>query len=385
MTTRPGSTLSPDAVAIWRAARVPVAIALVVVAVAVVTALVTGTGDGGVLHPEDTGAAGGRALARILAAEGVEVDLVETTADAVRAGDDQDTTLLVVRPWMLRPSQVEALAGLDAGELVLVEPDGDTLAGLAPSLGHDLEVDVTERAPGCRPLADVGTADLGGTTFTTGTGTGGTDRCYDGTLVRTTAGGRAVTVLGTGTPLHNRHLDEVGNAALSLRLLGRTGRLVWYVPSYTDPALDGERRPLSELVPAGWKFAAVQLGIAAVLLALWRSRRLGPVVAEPLPVVVRGAETIEGMARLYRRAGARDRAADALRQAATARLAAMVDGRPLADAVAHRTGRDPAAVRHLLGPDDPHDPAEHDVPADDAALVRLADALDALEKEVRRT
>ena len=46
-----------------------------------------------------------------------------------------------------------------------------------------------------------------------------------------------------------------------------------------------------------------------LLLALWRARRLGPVVAEPLPVVVRAAETVEGRARLYRRGGARGQAA----------------------------------------------------------------------------
>ena len=55
--------------------------------------------------------------------------------------------------------------------------------------------------------------------------------------------------------------------------------------------------------------------VAVLLLALWRARRLGPVVTEPLPVVVRAAETVEGRARLYRRGGARDTAAEALRGA----------------------------------------------------------------------
>jgi hypothetical protein len=68
------------------------------------------------------------------------------------------------------------------------------------------------------------------------------------------------------------------------------------------------------------KFGVVQLLVALGVLALWRGRRLGPVVEEPLPVVVRAAETVEGRSRLYRKAGARDVAAEALRRAAVRRL-----------------------------------------------------------------
>jgi hypothetical protein len=118
-----------------------------------------------------------------------------------------------------------------------------------------------------------------------------------------------------------------------------------------------------------------------VLVAVWRARRLGPVVTEPLPVVVRAAEATEGRARLYRRARARDRAADALRGAAVSRLAPRFglgtapDPQALAESLARHTGRPPHLVADLLyGP----------VPDDDAGLVALADALDALEEEVRR-
>ena len=123
--------------------------------------------------------------------------------------------------------------------------------------------------------------------------------------------------------------------------------------------------------------------VAVLLLALWRARRLGPVVAEPLPVVVRAAETVEGRARLYRRAGARGTAAEALRAGvrrpagARARPAApRRSRRPWSTAVAgtHRPDRAPRSAALLYGA----------APADDAALVRLADDLDALEREVRR-
>ena len=378
------TAVSPDAAVIWRAARGPVVIALVIVTVAIGIALLTAGGEGGALHPEGVGPTGSRALARIVEAEGVRVELVDTTADAVLAARGGDVTLLVTRSGLLRPSQLDAVAEAGATDLVLVAPADEALAALAPSLHEASAVEVTEREPGCDLAAaeQAGVADLGGTGYRT---TDAADRCYDDTLVRVGSGGGTVTVLGSGTPLHNRHLDEDGNAALAMGLLGRHERLVWYVPTPGDPATAGEQRPLAELVPVEWRFGAIQLAVAVVLLALWRARRLGPVVVEPLPVAVRGAETVEGLARLYRRAGARDRAADALRGAASSRIAAMVGSRPedTAAAVAGRTGRHPDDVRRLL--DGASGPSGTDVPADDAALVRLADQLDALEKEVRGT
>jgi hypothetical protein len=98
-------------------------------------------------------------------------------------------------------------------------------------------------------------------------------------------------------------------------------------------------------------------------------------------VVVQAAETVEGRARLYRRSRARDTAAESLRGARRVRLGRLL-GLParsaptaLVDAAAARAGRDPGAVAGLL---------YGAAPADDAALVRLADDLDALDREVRR-
>ena len=109
--------------------------------------------------------------------------------------------------------------------------------------------------------------------------------------------------------------------------------------------------------------------VAVLLVAFWRGRRLGPVVAERLPVVVRAAETVEGRGRLYRARRARDRAAAALGAgrstgsppgSASPRRRA---GRRVVAAIAVRTGQDPQEVgAALYGPP----------PADDAGLVGLA-------------
>ena len=123
----------------------------------------------------------------------------------------------------------------------------------------------------------------------------------------------------------------------------------------------------------------LQLCLAVLLIAVWKGRRVGPLVAEKLPVVVRASETVEGRGRLYRSRRARDRAAQALRGAALHRLlprlgvGADTSTPALVIAIAQRSRSDPDTVRHILfGPS----------PATDADLVHLARALDDIERQV---
>jgi uncharacterized protein DUF4350 len=367
----------------WRAIRIPVVALAVLVLVSLALAVVTSRNRGGLLDPRAYDPQSSRALAQLLAAEGVRVQLVTTLADA-RAAAGDEATLLVARPELVPPNQLTTLRG-SARELVLISPGPDVLRSLAPPVSLRGSTEVRDRAPGCEfPLAvAAGDADLGGALYTAAEGAA---LCYtDGglaSLVRVPAGGDgpAVTVLGAPAPLTNDKLDENGNATLALRLLGQQPVLVWYLPSLSDPALGGGTRSLTSLLPQGLKLAAVQIGVAVALFALWRARRLGRIVAEPLPVVVRAAETVEGRARLYRRSRARDQAADALRTTARTRLVHGLglphgaEPQTLVEAVAERAGRPRAEVAAVLygAP-----------PGDDAALVRLADALDALREEVR--
>ena len=114
---------------------------------------------------------------------------------------------------------------------------------------------------------------------------------------------------------------------------GRTGCMPR--PGALAPAAS---RPAGRVAPArpASSWPCWQLVIALALLALARARRLGRLVVEPLPVVVRAAESVEGRARLYRSGNARGRAADALRAGPRDRLA------PRAGAAAGRDARRPA-------------------------------------------
>jgi hypothetical protein len=369
----------------WRSARGPLVVALVVVLGALVLALVAGGRPAGRLDPRSPTPSGSRAVAEVLRDQGVTVDLATTTA-AVRRLADPGTTVLVTDPELLADSQAAAVRDSGA-DLVVVEALRPERFARTVSAGSASPPEV--RRPGCRlaPASRAGSADAGagGYRVDAGADSGGTRLCYardgEASLVRVRDGNRTVTLLASGVALTNRRFGEEGNASLALGLLGGHDRLVWYLPSLSDvPATDAQES-VYDLVPDGVWWGLVQLGVAVVLLALWRARRLGPVVPEPLPVVVQAAETVEGRARLYRRSRARDTAAESLRGARRVRLGRLL-GLParsaptaLVDAAAARAGRDPGAVAGLL---------YGAAPADDAALVRLADDLDALDREVRR-
>ena len=162
--------------------------------------------------------------------------------------------------------------------------------------------------------------------------------------------------------------------------LGAHDRLVWLVPDPFDTSLadDGSTTPGLSL-PPWFGVVALQALVVLLVVVLWRGRRLGPLVTEDLPVIVRAAETTRGRGRLYRRAGARGHAAAGLRASAADRLAHRLglprsaDAPTVVDAVARATGRPGDQVAQLLyGPP----------PADDAALLELARHLDRIESEV---
>jgi hypothetical protein len=379
------------ALAGWRQWRAPVVVVLVVLLGGLVVALlqvrppVTGP-----LDPNDTGPAGAHALAALLQTRGQTVTRAGSAAAAAAQARSPGTTLVVTSPHQLSGDDLAILARLPAA-LVLVAPGHDALAALAPAVTLAGPAGPVRDLPprcGLHGAAAAGTADLGGLLLRSAAA--GAWHCYPPSaaapasfsfVVRYDGPGHLVTVLGTDAPLANQNLGASGNAALALNLLAASPRIVWLVPGPLATAAAGPpgQRSLTSLVPGPVYAVAIQLGIVVLVLALWRMRRLGPLVTEPLPVVVRACETVEGHGRLYRSRRARDRAAAALRDAALGRIVARlglprgVTAGAACQELASRTGRDPGEIRAVLfGP----------VPGDDAALVKLAADLDALEGQV---
>lgn len=394
-TTTGTTAVSPTSHQVWTRSRGILLVLVILVVAGFVIAVIRSGGGHGRLDPRSTDPSGSRAVAELLKDRGVTTRVVTTLDEAVTA-TGPDSTLLVAGPDLLTGRQqavLRAAMASSGGRTVLVAPGRSSVGALAPGASADAPAPVSAREPQCAfPAARrAGSADLGGWRYTTDSALG-SDSCYlvDGlpTLLRIDDAGTGDTVLlGAPDVLYNERLDDQGNASLALQLLGSRPHLVWYLPSLSDGSADGEARGEGEagigrLIPSGWLWGTLQLAVAAVLAAVWRARRLGPLVSERLPVAVRASESSEGRARLYRRANARDHAASALRQAARSRLAPLL-GVTLADAHSPEALL-PAVSAHLRDGDrDLRTLLFGPAPADDAALIRLADQLDALEREVR--
>ncbi|MEU8672928.1 DUF4350 domain-containing protein [Streptomyces anulatus] len=410
-TTASPTSTAPTPGQVWTRARGILAVVLILVVAGITFAVVRSGTNHGQLDPRSADPKGSRAVAELLKARGISVT-VATTLDEATAATGPDTTLLVVGPNLLTRSQqlrLDETASASAGRTLLIAPGPAATTRLAPGVRAEPHHAVSALAPSCElPAARLaGTADMGGIRYTTQAPNAIT--CYPAAghpslVVLPTGAGGDTVLLGAPDLLHNERLDKQGNASLALQLLGSRPHLVWYLPSLTDPSAttdddspgdENAEQPENEarddatdessfldLVPSGWLWGTLQLTLAAVLAAVWRARRLGPLVTERLPVAIRASESAEGRSLLYRKAKARDRAADALRAATRTRIAPLA-GVPARDA--HTPDVLLAAVSARITTPD------HDVstllfgtaPPTDAALVLLADQLDALEREVR--
>ncbi|MFJ6851214.1 DUF4350 domain-containing protein [Streptomyces sp. NPDC091271] len=389
---------------IWRRVRGLLLALLILVVAGVALAAVRSGGQHGRLDPRSADPYGSRAVAELLKDRGISVDVV-TTLDEATGALGPDATLLVTGPNVLTAHQQRRLhtatAG-SAGRTVLIAPGSPSVARLAPGVHPEAHGPVTARPPRCElPAArTAGTSDMGGIHYATDARRA--TACYpdNGLASLLVLPGRSTgdtVLLGSPDFLYNDRLDQQGNASLGLQLLGSRPHLVWYLPSLDDPSAaeggaagqddnsdggtEGESGFLG-LIPSGWLWGTLQLALAAVLAAVWRARRFGPLVTEHLPVAVRASESAEGRARLYRKADARDRAAAELRSATRNRISSLLGVSPRD--TDSRAVLLPAVARRLSNPgDDLSDLLFGAAPADDAALVLLTDQLDALEREVR--
>jgi len=365
----------------WARNRLLVVIAGVVV-LAVVILFLTGrpSHSKAFLEPGNPDPLGAQAVARVLPEHGVTTDVVRSERGFAGAPVDVRTTVVVTSADQLGNATSRELArrAAAAGHVVLVDPQPATLRAFGLPLTRELLAGTTGACglpllTGLRP--DVSGAVGYRTTPLTARG------CFAGTrgdgFSAIVAYGHVV-VVGIPDVFANESITKGDNAAVALRLLGQGDRLVWYVPDASDIPY-GDGGSVSSLLPRWLRPGLLILLGASLALVFWRGRRLGPVVVEPLPVVVRAVETAQSRGRLYRRARDRSHAASILRRRTVARLAAALrlprgaDADTVAVTVSARTSRPLDDVHALLLPSSV---------TDDAGLTRLVSGLDRLEKEV---
>lgn len=408
----PSERASATAGSTARRLRFWAAVAVIVIVGAIITLAVSDTASGGArLDPENPAPVGAMAVAEVLRGRGVEVTVVHTTADAIEAvdaGDPAGTTLVLHDPdAILDDGRLGRVVGI-AATTVLLEPgfaeldaftDGAVApAGVASGLVDAACADATAQRAGsvdgddsvyrvvdagadavaCFTAPDDDAARLVLIDTSGGADGGGSAVEGEGTIEGEAAPSR-VAVLGATTALTNEAAVKAGNGALVLGLLGEHARVIWLVPTIDEYADAASAPTIGELSPE-WVVPFAVLALLVVVAAgIHRGRRFGPLVVEPLPVIVPASETMRGRARLYEQARARLRTADALRIGTVHRLAGAL-GLPAAadlDEVvagsAARLGRSTGEVRDVL---------VGRIPSTDRDLVRLSDDLLRLERDL---
>jgi len=368
-----------------------------IVGISIVLAVLAPRNTDNYLDPAGHGPNGVAALVEVLRDHGVQVELVDTVAglSAALAGSagPAQTTVAIGDSRLLTARGAEAVTRAinGAGRLVLL--DG------APAVLDVIDPDVQVFAAGGRGW-DEFAAECSDSVVRDGAtvgrfdlrliADGGATSCFP--LPRTAGidhGALLVTVpvheglpqtyaVGFGGALTNRYVTDAGHAALGLRLLGAHPRLIFYTPSITDQrAVDGAQEEGPDL-PAWLMPGLVLIGLAVLTLAVVSGRRLGRLVPEPLPVVVKASETTHSRAELYRAAQDRARTADVLRQGTLGRLRSRLrlDTSATPDAVVA------AVAAHGIPLEAARAALDGPPPDTDAALVRLATDLATLEEKV---
>lgn len=381
------ATATPTAPTGWRRRRSTLAVVGALLAAVTLVVLTQGTVSRGAdLDPDNPGPDGAQALARVLADQGVDVQVVRSAEAFDEAFDEaglgDDSFVVVTSSADLGASTTKRL-------LARVTPDGvpivvvDPTSALLPELGVDGDPSRIDVGDGVRgDCADPTYADL--LLVVDDADAVPLPGCFDDALSGADGlddGG--LTLLGAGELMTNDQILRGDNAAIALRLLGRHQHLIWYVASADDQVAD-DGVSVSSLLP-DWIAPGLAIALlSTLLLVVWRGRRLGPLASEPLPVVVKAIETTRSRGRLYRKSGDRAHAAEALRAATRARVAARLRLGPAHDEaavvrdVARHVGRPESEIAALIG-------SSASAPSSDRDLIAVANALAALEEEVRRT
>lgn len=368
-------------------------LAALIVAILTTVTLMTRSPQGNTedLDPANPGYSGGRGLANVLADHGVTVTVVRSQRELLAETLDGTTTVAITRTDRLsgRTAQAALAHAGSAASLVLLDPDPEVIKGMAlPVDSHSTDLaNITADCTGALLGSEFRLAKAGRAYTPTDPGPAASTCFPDvsdggGAMVRLppSQGRPPVTLLGDASLISNGAILTADNAAIALHLFGESDRLVWYVPTVADISA---AESTSRSIAPSWFRPGLALGTSAVvLLCLWRGRRLGRLVTEPLPVIVRAVETTESRGRMYRKSGDRTRALIVLQLATRRRLAAylgLAESTPLssvAAAAAAISGRSYHEVLTLL-----NSPAAQN----DSSLLEIANNLAELEKEVRRT
>ncbi|MDO5024969.1 MAG: DUF4350 domain-containing protein [Trueperella sp.] len=309
--------------AAWAIVFAPLLVALIVLAL-----LFTQQEDMRPLSPQSAQPGGAGALSTILEEQGVTVTMAATPQEAAQIAEQHSTVLLT--PQATASDESIATLTESAAKVIVTGTDADFAAWGFPgttTLAFIDTISAVECAnPNALAAAQIGPIDslyLPATDFfkdsPDSNTTDLTDTCFAadfGAAWGRSAEYQNVVLLPDPQFLSNQHLAKYGNAAFAVRELGSTPQLIWVI-GQDRPEFSGQH----DTVYTDWMVRLFWglLGTIAVY-AIYRGRRFGPLVAEPMPVNVPLSEADTGRAQLYERANDPAYLADLLRASTLAKI-----------------------------------------------------------------
>jgi hypothetical protein len=304
--------------------------------------------DGSPLDPASTGPLGTKGLVRLLERLGGDVAVLDGPPGA---GVD---VALVLADRLGDARREEVLAWVRAGGTLVVTDPSSSLVPV-PVVGELSDPGPGAAGCGIDALEDVGRVEVDGVGFGVGLQERGClgegDRYL---VVAAPAGQGTVVAVGGAGAWVNDHLGDGDNAVLAAALLAPSPGTS--VAILREPPVGDGTRSLQDLVGDGVRQALLQLGLAFLVYALWRGRRLGAPVPEPQPVELAASELVVAVGDLLQHGRHRDRAAATIRDDVRRHLAerlGLPSGAPpvtVAEVAADRTGLDRDRLEALLAP-----------------------------------
>ena len=344
-------------------------------ALVVVVLIVGGSGDSGPAYdPRSVAPDGARGVVETLERLGAMVDLDRSVPNP------SATTALMLRDRLTVEDEDAVRTWVQAGGVLVVADVNSRLAAQA--------VGFTNAPVGGRPTILRGRCTievLAETTELTLNGrllnTAGRTSCFGDAnsafvVAESVVQGTIVTI-GSPDLFINAELDDDDAAVVAVNLLAPTGGDA-HVSFLGPSVVDFGDEAITDLVPPRVWNAVFQMLAAFLLYSLYRSRRLGGVVPEPVPVHIEGSELVLKAGLLSERAKDPGSAAQVLQTDLVHRIRvalsvpATATDADVATRVADRTGHTPAEVEHGL----------YGLVATDPELVQTAQLLHTLDAQL---
>lgn len=258
----------------------------------VVVAMMADRGGSGSLDPRSVDPDGARGVVQVLEELGADVAIDRSVPE------DDDSSALLLEDRLTDDDRDRLMEWVEAGGvLVVADPTSPLTPGTAArQTGPIAAGNCTIPALSGAELITTRSANLFPRTDASCFG----DREFAHIVAEPRGAGNLVSIGGPGI-FTNAALDEADEAVVLVALLAPdpdAARVAFLAPSVV--ALGDE--DVTDLVPTRVTNAVLQLMVAFLLYALFRARRLGPVVSEPLPVRIEGSELVLGAGRLAERA-----------------------------------------------------------------------------------